>query len=156
MSRAISRPCLPIHTQCQPSMRTAANSTPALNSSWPMPAAAAAIASAKAATRQAPTTPATTPANTQRPRGATPLVPAMTMLTTSAASRTSRKTMIAVASMRTPALGSPVRAGVLLLHDDLALGRILVELAIELVGAGIERADGEARFGISGDDLLDI
>src|SRR5262245_17042268 len=147
MWRAISRPCRDIQAQCQPSMPTARNSTVALNSSEPMPEAASRIASANSATRQAPTTPPPMPASTHPPRPRMPLVAAMTMPTTSAASSTSRKTTTALgvdcgrrSNMRRP------RSSLRLLHDDNALGGVLIELADELVGAGLQRTDLEACF----------
>src|SRR5689334_20100426 len=115
---------------CQPSIATAANRTAASNSSWPMPEAAADNAPAKPATASAPTVPAATPPATQAPRPGAPRLAAMTMPTISAASRISRKTIMAAASI------------VLLHHDEAARG--LVEIVDELVAARLQRPDRQA------------
>src|SRR5437762_11619910 len=112
-------------------MMTAANRMAALNTSWPIPSTAAAIVSAPPATRMAPAIPAAIPPPTQKSRRATPRLAAMTMPTISAASSTSRKTMIAVASI-----------GRLFGYEDAARGA--VEIVEELVAAGGERPDKNA------------
>src|SRR5437762_1957716 len=61
----------------------------------------------------------------------------------SPASSTSRKTMTAAPSMG-------------LLRDHLALGGIGVELADELVAAGLERSDPDEALRFARDDLLDL
>src|SRR6185437_11335032 len=139
-SIASSRPWRPIQILCQPSMQTAVNSTAASNSSCPLPCSAPEISLAKAATSIAPRMPAAMPVATQRPRPLTPSLAASTTPTMSDASRTSRKTMMAVASMM-PSL---------FLHHDVALGRhdfLAVErMALELLGRGIEVLDQEAHL----------
>src|ERR1700731_3259966 len=107
-----------------------------------MPSAVAAIVPAAAATPSAPSTPPATPPPTQTPRRAAPWLAAMTMPTISAASSTSRKTMIAVASI-----------GLCLFHHK-ATTRRAVEVVKEFVGAGIERADKDADLAAGLDDLL--
>src|SRR6266550_334888 len=97
-----------------------------------MPAIAAANVSAKPAMTTAPKAPPAMPPPTQRLRFGTPWVAAMTMPTIRAASSTSRKTMIAVAS--TPPL---------LLHDDDAAGRGM-EIVKEHVAPALQRADIDA------------
>src|SRR5215469_4446728 len=87
-------------------MQTAVNRIAASNSSCPMPATADAISPVNAATSAAPATPAAIPSATVRPRRGTPTVAARTMLTINAASRTSRNTMTATASMGGPALNA--------------------------------------------------
>ena len=96
---ASSRPWCDIQIACQASISTAASSTPALKISCPTPSIALAMRSADSATSSAPSTPAATPLATQRPRPSSPRVAASTMVTTSAASRTSRNTSSAAASM---------------------------------------------------------
>src|SRR5262245_46124991 len=157
MWRAISRPWRDIQAQCQPSMPTARNSTVALNSSEPMPEAASRIASANSATRQAPTTPPPMPVNTHPPRPRMPLVAAMTMPTTSAASSTSRKTTTAlgVDCGRRSSIAA-VSSWSFLLHDDNAHGVVLIDLADELVGAGLQRTNFEARFLAAANHFLDV
>ena len=80
-------------------MTTANSRIAALNSSCPEPAAKSLISSANAATQPAASTPHSTPSPTQRRLPGTPRLAASTMPTISAASRTSRKTTIALASM---------------------------------------------------------
>src|ERR1051325_10863926 len=106
-----------------------------------MPAAALAIGPAQAATITAHPPPPAMPPLTHAPRPRMPRLAAMTMPTISAASSTSRKTMIAVASMRG-----------LLHHDDAAVLRI--EVVKELVAAGVQRADIEADRAAGRDHLL--
>ena len=115
-------------------MPTAANRMVALKSSCPIPAIASAISAANPATMQAPSTPSAMPPVIQSPRPRVPLLAASTMLTISEASRTSRKTMMATAIMK---------AVPPLLRDQLSLRRLLVEVAEELVGAGVEGADDD-------------
>src|SRR5262245_59553295 len=131
-------------------MMTARIRIDALSSSWPIPSAAAVMAPANAATTQAPSTPTARPDPTHRPRPRTPYVAATMMLTTSAASSVSRKTMIAVASM-TPLLTNPV----LLLRDHLAL-RGLMEIIEERVGAGRQRSDVDGHRLTGRHDLLAV
>ena len=94
-----TRPWRDIQTLCQPSMATAVSRMPALKTSWPMPESAPAITSAKPATTQAPATPAAMPPATHIARRGTARVAAQAMPMMSEASRTSRKTMIALPSM---------------------------------------------------------
>src|SRR5262245_14871217 len=108
---------------------------------------AAAMTPAPAATMPASSSPPAMPPPTQRPRPTMPLVAAMTMPTTSEASSISRLTMIAAASMGSRPL---------LLHDDGALGAVLVELADELVAARVERPDRDGGGSAAGDHLLDV
>ena len=87
------------------------------------------MASANSATTPAPSTPATTPAATQLPRLAIAAgAVASTMPMMRPASITSRKTMTSAPSIS-------------LFRDHDALGGVGVELADELVAAGIEWAD---------------
>src|SRR5205823_3783599 len=144
---AISRPWRVIHTLCQPSIATATNSTVALKISWPRPDAAAASTSANAATTSAPSVPPTIPYVTHAPLPSTPRVAARTMLTTSAASSTSRRTMTAVASTVIPGR---------LLCDDAASGGFFVELADELVSSRLERPHRQGRFALAGDDFFQL
>src|SRR5579864_1300085 len=109
-----------------------------------MPCAAAAIAAAKIATSIAPRMPAAIPPDTHNPRPSAPRLAAMTIPTISAASSTSRKTMMAVASI-----------GALLLHYQ-AAARCLIEIVKELIGTGIERPDKNADLTASRDDLLAV
>src|SRR5947208_7063725 len=107
-----------------------------------MPAIAAAKVSAKPATTMAPKMPPAIPLPIQKPRLGTPWLAAMTMPTISAASSTSRNTMIAVASTRP-----------LLLNDEDA-ARGGMEIVEKLVASGFERADENAGCFARRDDLL--
>src|SRR5215475_8403601 len=109
----------------------------ALKAFWPEPANCWAIWPAKTATSAAPATPAAMPPAIQRRRPATPSVAASTTPTIRPASRTSRKTMRAAASMGEATC-------LALVDDDLALGGGCVELAHEAVLTGLQRPDGEA------------
>src|SRR5271154_582273 len=133
-AEASSRPWRLIQMLCQPSIATAVKRIAALNNSWPMPLTAAAIAPAPTATREAPSPPPATPPVTQIPRRGTPRHAASTMPTTSDASRTSRKTMIAVANMSA------------LLFDDQVAAGLRVKIVEELIAARIERADEHCYF----------
>src|SRR5262249_31539781 len=134
------------HRLCQASISTAMPSTVALKSSWPTPSAIAAMRSVPSATTPAPRIPATTPPTSHTVRPGMLRVAAATMPTISAASSTSRKTMIAVASM----------ADFLLLHDHGALGGLLVVLADEGIAAGLEGPDEDRRGRLAGDHLFAI
>src|SRR6516165_5872511 len=116
---------------CQPSMPTARSKITAFNNSWPMPAAAAAISAANRATRTAPSTPPARPVETQNPRRGAPTLAASTMPTISAASSTSRNTMMAAPSIATYRL----------LRDYVTASGLWVKIAEELVLAGLQRAD---------------
>src|SRR5512135_2903003 len=117
---------------CQPSMATATISTAALKSSCPAPWKREARRPANTATRQAPRAPAASPRAIQRPRRGTPLLEARTTPTTRPASRISRKTITALASIDTS------------LGDHHAPSRVLVILAGERVASLLEgpNADG--------------
>src|SRR5438105_11097942 len=83
----------------------------------------------------------------QRPRPAIASVATSTMPTISPASRTSRKTIRAAASMASVSgfgRGHP------------ALGGLRVELAHEAVGPGLQRADGERHLAFGRDQFLDL
>src|SRR5262249_44788195 len=95
------------------------------------PDAAAAMLAAKAATSPAPTRPPAMPQETHRPRPGAPLLAASTMPTIRAASRTSRKTMMAVPSI----------AGFHLLYDDVTARGLWVEVTEKLVTPWLQRAD---------------
>src|SRR3989442_11685989 len=110
-----------------------------------MPAAASAMTFAERATATAPSTPAATPAPIQRSRPGTPRVAANTTLTTSAASRTSRKTSMAIPSTISR-----------LFCDQHALGRFLMEVAEERITARFERADEQCDFSLGGHDLFPL
>src|SRR6266446_3923014 len=69
------------------------------------------------------------------------------MLTTSAASSTSRRTMTAVASTVIPGR---------LLCDDAASGGFFVELADELVSSRLERPHRQGRFALAGNDFFQL
>src|SRR5437867_12863614 len=110
-----------------------------------MPAAASAMTFAERATATAPSTPAATPAPIQRSRPGTPCVAANTTLTTSAASRTSRKTSMAMPSTISR-----------LFRDQHALGRFLVEFAEERITARLERADEYRDLSLRRHDLFTV
>src|SRR6266496_5269238 len=110
-----------------------------------MPAAASAMTPADSAIATAPSTPAATPAPIQRSRPGTPRVAANTTLTTSAASRTSRKT-----SMAMPSIDSR------LFRDQRALRRFLVEIAEEWITARLERADEDRDLPLRRHDLFAV
>src|SRR5690242_7583695 len=129
---------------CQPSMPTARSRITAFNNSWPIPAAAAAISAANRATMPAPTTPPAIPVETQNPRRGAPALAARTMPTISAASSTSRNTMMAAPSITTPHL---------FCYDMTACG-LRVEITKELVFSGLQRADIHHDFLSAGDHLL--
>ena len=95
---ASARPWVAIHIACQAIIATAAKSTVALKSSWPIPCTASAMMPVDKATATAPRTPAAMPALIQRARPGTPRVAANTTVTTSAASSVSRKTRMAMPS----------------------------------------------------------
>src|SRR3981081_1879284 len=101
------------------------------------------MAPANRAMMPAPSAPPRTPAAIQFPRPGTPRVEAITMPMIRPASSTSRKTMTSAPS-------------ILLFRDHDAFGGIRVELAHELVTAGIERPDPHQPFRFAGDDLLDL
>src|SRR6185503_10354398 len=146
MTSPSSRPWALIHTLCQASMATAASSTAALNSSWPRPSRAAAMRPAKAATTQAPATPRTMPPRIQRPRPSAPRLAPITTAMMSAASSTSRKTMMAEPSTVRPFLPG----------DQLAFGGGFVVLAHEFVDPGLERPHPDRRLAVAGDHLLAV
>src|SRR5215469_6388185 len=116
---------------CQPSMPTARARITAFNSSWPMPAAAAAISAANRATMPAPTTPPARPTDIHKPRRGAPVLAASTMPTISAASNTSRKTMMAAPSI----VDRPLS------RNNVAACGLRVEIPEELVFARFQRAD---------------
>src|SRR5260221_9529702 len=124
-------------------MITAARRTLALKTSCPTPLTAEAMTPADAATTNAPRTPAPTPEPIHRVLPGTPRAAAYTTLTISAASRTSRKTRRAVASMN-------------LLRDQHALGGLFVEFAVEGVAARLQRADEYHHTSLGGDDLFAV
>src|SRR6266496_416151 len=128
-------------------MTTAMPSTVALKSSWPTPLAIDAMLSVPSATIPAPARPATIPAASQRARPGTVRVAAATIPISSAASRTSRKTMTAVASMANRRC---------LLGDDRALGGLFVVFADVLVASRLEGADEDRRRGFARDHLFAI
>src|SRR6266404_163938 len=109
-----------------------------------MPAAAAAISAAKRATTPAATTPPAKPQETQNPRRGAPVLAARTMPTISAASSTSRNTMIAAPSIWT----------ILLFHNDVTTRSGRVEVAEKFVPPGLERADIDGDLFSAGDHLL--
>src|SRR5574342_421042 len=82
--------------------------------------------------------PAATPYPIHRARRDTPRVAARTMLTTRAASSTSRRTMTAVASTGV--------SRVLLLGDDTAFGSLFVELTDKSIGTRLEWPEDESGF----------
>src|SRR5512133_74219 len=101
-----------------------------------MPAMASERAPANTASRQEPAAPPPMPREIQLARPATPLVAAMTMPTIRPASRTSRKTMSRLASMRL-LLGRRLAGG------DRAVGGVLVVLADDAVFPRLQRAGGD-------------
>src|SRR6185312_1185847 len=139
--RPSSRPCLDIHSTCQPIIDTAANSTVALNNSWPTPLKADASRLADNATSTAPSTPSAMPPLTNQPRPRTPRVAAATTLTISAASSTSLNTNSATAHMA-------------LLHDQRTLRRGLVEITVEAVATRLEGTDEQTHPAVRHHDLL--
>src|SRR5215471_16423865 len=98
------------------------------------------------ATIPAPASPATMPPSSHRLRPGTARVAAATMPMISAASRTSRKTMTAVANTRL----------LRLFGDDDALGGLFVVLADERIAPGFQGTDEDRRRRFAGDDLLAI
>src|SRR5512135_1535594 len=142
---ASSAPCDDIQMLCQASISTAMPSTMALNSSWPMPLANEPMTSVKAATTPAPANPASSPAMSQRLLPGMLCVAAATMPMMSAASSTSRKTIMAVPNMVC-----------LLLRDDRALRGRRVEFAHEGVASCIQRPDVERCAAMPGNDLLAV
>src|SRR5689334_18996854 len=142
---AIAFPWVAIQIACHAIIATAAKSTVALNSSWPIPAAASATAPADNARTTEPSTPATMPAPIQRARPGTPRVAANTTLTTSAASSTSRKTSTAIPATRR-----------FLFRDQDTLRGVLVEVAEKGIPARLQRTDVDADLSLGGHDLLAI
>src|SRR5580704_5426335 len=142
-SAAISRPCRAIQTLCQVSMMTAKPRMEALKISWPLPPNSSDKPPVNSATRQAPSTPATTPPDTQSVRPRTPAVTAMTMPTIKPASKTSRKTIRRDASTVTS------------WHDQVTL-RLVVKVIIEIVFAGLLRADVNDGLAAGRDDFFEV
>src|SRR5689334_21088677 len=143
-SLAISLPCRAIHTLCQVSMTTATPRIAALNSSWPMPSNSRDRTPAKAATRQAAAMPPSTAPPIQPLRCRTDPVTASTMPTIRPASKTSRKTMMGAAST----------GKVRLLYGQGA-ARPFVEVFVELVAPGFERAHIDDAVAVGGHHFLD-
>ncbi len=94
---------------------------------------------APSATRTAPATPTPMPPATNAPRCGTPRVAAQTTETISAASSTSRNT-------------SNATAGIGLLHDQPAIGRVAVKIAEEAVRPGTQRTDVDDDAALRQDD----
>src|SRR4051812_28009123 len=132
--------------QCHSSIASATESTAILIMSWPMPSNQLLTWGAIAASTSAPSTPIATPAPSHRPRPRRPRVAAATMPTKSAASSDSRKTIRAAVNMGCLACG--------LFRDHRALRGLLVELTVERVAAGLERADEDRRLLPAGDHFL--
>ena len=105
ISQAIARPCAFIQTTCQPISAVATNRIPAFTISCPAPLTNAASIVVAPAISVAPPTPPAIPSATQNIRCRTPRVAARIMETISAASRTSRKTIRAVANMKNSGCG---------------------------------------------------
>src|SRR6185436_2428833 len=105
-----------------------------------MPFAIDAIAPANTATTTAPATPTKMPVLTSTPRPRRPRAAASTSVTTRAASRTSRRTMSAVANI--------------LFGDDLSLGGLGVVLAEEAIGTGLQGTEDDVDRLTFGNNLL--
>src|SRR5712692_7582747 len=124
-------------------MTTATASTLALNISWPEPAKALAIVSAKMAMRPAPSAATSTPAVTHFPRPGTPRVTASTMPMIRPASMTSRITMMSALIIA-------------LFRDHVALGGVCMDLADEFISAGRERTNPNQGLRLGRNDLLHL
>ena len=131
---AISRPCRVIQILCQPSISTAAKQDRGVEHLLAHPLRPSQRSSAAPAATSAPqpSRPAMPPP-IQAPRCAMPRLAASTMPTISAASSTSRKTMIAVASIAALPYFATRKPRV-----------ARMEIVEELVAAGLQRADIDA------------
>src|SRR6185369_12998790 len=143
---AMSLECAATQMQCHSNIDSASDSTPMLTTSCPNPSNQLLTFWAVKASPSAPSRPTPTPAASQRVRPGNCRVAAATMPTKSAASRDSRNTISAAAS---------IGATRLLGHHG-ALGGGFVVFSEEGVPAGLQRSDEDRRLRSSWNYLLPV